>query len=256
MNSKFSLLWACVIFWGLTGHAQIPGFIEQWTVDLGTTNALIVQAIGRDGSSVVQWSSPTNYSFSYIWISPQGQAVSMIPQSEFYPSGISNYLNSFVVVLVLSSNLVVQSQGNNFPMGIPPQGSMAPMLIAQFNLAGGTPQVTKTQFLATTSFAGEFFNDFSCPERLMFVQQGTVLTCYRPAVDIATPLTSLTLTGVSQRGAELLVTSSQGGQLQVQGSTNFTNWQSVTNVQTTPGVNKVVVPASEPSRQFYRGKSQ
>ena len=90
----------------------------------------------------------------------------------------------------------------------------------------------------------------------MFVQQDTVLTCYRPAADITNALSALTLNSVSPGSAQLLVTSSQGGQLQLQGSTNLTNWQSLTNIQTTPGVTTVVVPTPDKNHYIYRGKSQ
>ena len=134
------------------------------------------------------------------------------------------------------------------------------MQITQFTRSGGTPVITKTQFLSPEMYgSGErdlSLSDFSCPQRLMFVQQDAILICYRPAADIATPLTALTLGSVSQGTAELLVTSSQGGPLQLQGSTNLTNWKTLTNLQTVPGLSTFELPVGNQDRFFHRGVTQ
>jgi hypothetical protein len=253
MNLRFQLSLAFVLFLGSIGQAQIPGFNDKWRIDLGTTNAAMVRAIGRDGAVLVSSESPTWESL-YIWISSTGQVIGTIPRSEFMPNGSLDF-NTFVVVLVLNSNLVVQLQASSGSFSDPQV-----MQITQVSRSGSTLQFTKTQLqtpnISYSSARDVILSDFSCPQRLMFVQQETVLICYRPAADIATPLTTLTLSSVSQAGAELLVTSSQGGQVQLQGSTNLANWQSVTNIQTTPGVTKVVVPSSGKGSTFYRGKSE
>jgi hypothetical protein len=255
---KIKFLLASVLFLWSTIYAQIPGFIEKWKVDLGTTNAAEVWGLGRDGSALIYLYTNSD-AFgdtveTYSWVSPSGEVISTIPLSEFLPSGTSNGFGSFVVVLLLQSNLVVQCSSSTFP------AQPGPMQVTQFTRSGATPQITKTQLLAPSlsySSARDFtLSDFSCPERLMFVQQDTVLTCYRPAADITNALSALTLNSVSPGSAQLLVTSSQGGQLQLQGSTNLTNWQSLTNIQTTPGVTTVVVPTPDKNHYFYRGKSQ
>jgi hypothetical protein len=236
-----------------TGSAQIPGFVQKWSVDLGMTNGAKVLAVGRDGAVLVQ--SLISVANTYDWISPTGEFIARIPESEFIPYGSSGSID-FVVVLVLRSNLVIQSRASitgNFYTNR--------MQIAQCSRSGGTVQIAKTQLLVTpgdsTVDAPRFLlHDFSCPERLMFVQQGGVLACYRPAVDMTNIFTSLAVGNVSQNSAQLLVTSSQGGQLQLQGSTNLNTWLPLTNVQMNPGVNTVIVPALDSSRSFYRGLSQ
>lgn len=251
MKIKF-LLTSVLFFWSSI-YAQIPGFIEKWSVDLGSTNLAFIRSVGRDCSVLVSSGD------TYDWLSPTGVVIGKTPSGEFLPTGTSNGLDSFVVVLLLQSNLVVQSS-SPYAFGQYPQ-QPEPMQITQLSpSAGGTLQINKTQFIATV-VPNEYtitvsLSDFSCPERLMFVQQGTVLTCYRPAADIPNALTALTLNSLAPGSAQLLVTSSQGGQLQVQGSTNLTNWQPLTNIHTVPGVTGVVVPALDKSRYFYRGVSQ
>ena len=133
------------------------------------------------------------------------------------------------------------------------------MQISQLTRSGGLAEITKTELQGqniTTGGRASNLSDFSCPERLMFVLKASDLTCYRPAADLLTPFASLTVSDVSQGMASISVTSSQGGLLQLDGSADLTDWQSVTNVQTVPGVTKLAVPTSDHNRYFYKGTSQ
>lgn len=150
------------------------------------------------------------------------------------------------VVLVLNSNLVVQGWSSGPFLE-------RTMQITQVTRGNGPPTYTKSQLNSPLVYWRETLSDYSCPERLMFFQRGYVLECYRPAADIGTNFTSLTMLGISAQTAEILVTSSQSGLLAVQGSSNIANWQTVTNVQTSPGVTEVRVPATNANRFFYRG---
>jgi hypothetical protein len=256
MNISFRLALLCSFLLAFTTQAQIPGFIEKWRVNTGTTNDTIIRAIGRDGAVLASgWDNSNSW---LIWISPSGQVIAKILDSEFVPEGVTDIgmEKSFVPVLVLSSNLVIQSQYvTNYQLR-----ALSPMLIVQITRSGGALQKTKTQFLAFAigydSMREHELSDFSCPQRLMFVQQADVLICYRPAVDIDSPLTALKLSSVSNKNAELLVTSSQGGPLQLQGSTNLTNWQTITNLQAVPGLSTFELPLGNQERVFYRGVTQ
>jgi hypothetical protein len=231
----FLLTWA-----SLTANAQIPGFVEKWKISVDDTNDFSVYGIGRDGA-VAMDRYDDSYHHRLYWISSDGGMVTKIEGSEL---GFPDF-DSLNVVLVLNSNLIVQAwegQSN--------------MQITQITRGGGQVISTITKLVSPPAFPQQNLSDYSCPERLMFVQEGYTLRCYRPAADIAAPLTGLTITGVTQSATEVFVTSSQGGPLQLQGSTNLLDWQSITNIQTMPGVMKVILPATNPARFFYRGKRQ
>lgn len=93
MNLR-SLLLASVLFLQSSIYAQIPGFIQKWSVDLGNTNLTLVYGVGRDGSVLVT----SNLRDSYTWLSPTGGVIGKIPSGEFLPTGTSNSFDSFVVV--------------------------------------------------------------------------------------------------------------------------------------------------------------
>jgi len=241
-----------LLFLCLAAQAQIPGFIEKWRVDLGTTNTFTVGGIGRDGSTLVSAYDNEYVSASgnkFTWVSPAGEVLGRMAMSEF-TAETPRSGPYYAVVLVAQSNLIVQTA-----MGMAEGGNGTMTQITQINRSNsGALQITKTKISTGHVNNGRdaVLSDFSCPERLMFVQQGSVLVCYRPAADIATPLNALTLNSLSPSGTELLVTSSTGGQVRIQGTTNLTNWETLTNVQTTPGITRVTLPVSQTHRFFYR----
>jgi len=53
MNFRFLLPLVSLLMFAVTSQAQLPGFIEKWRVNLGTTNESQTIAIGRDGAVLV-----------------------------------------------------------------------------------------------------------------------------------------------------------------------------------------------------------
>jgi hypothetical protein len=247
MNTAFSLIvtrcflaFVSLVVLISAGQAQIPGFVEKWTVPLHSASSTYIFGMGRDGSVVAEVRcSPITDSKLY-WISSDGVMVTRIDWSELDNPVVTDGL---IMVLVLNSNLVIQSW-NNY--------SSTNMQIMQITRGNGSVTTTKTTLTANLVNNRSQLSDYSCPERLMFFQRGNVLECYRPNADI-NPNFKLTMRGVSGTGAEILINSAEPRVLALQGSTNISDWHTVTNVSISRGVTEVLVPALHPERFFYRG---
>jgi hypothetical protein len=249
MSLKFFLSFGAALIIASTANAQIPGFVEKWTVNVEPSelSSLTIKGIGRDGAVLIStYYFGENVGRTYQWVSSTGESIiSDIPGSELSPSGFIMDQNYFETVLVSNSNLIIKTFDS----------TLSEIQISQFNSLTGLEGVTKTKIPSITMAGGQP-SDFSCPERLMFILQGSELKCYRPAVDISAPLTSLNINGVSEGSADVLVTSSQGGTLELKGSSDLKTWNSVTNIQTVPGVNKVTVETPTETDYFLKGVSE